>query len=643
MTENNMMTYLKKANVDIMNNSSLDFPKVKHISTMNPTLLSKYVEQKNAADMENVLRLQSFSALPDMTITDRNNTEKIEKQQVSEHTQEYNREILDMDGNLVCNFVVEIQRFIESEISGKQEVAFSIHSKGRESRSCHYDIAKFRCGIWVNDEIGLVCKSPEFFKEYLEEKQRLCELPIMRECRSGGWKENDGIFDFLTKSGFVSGKSGRFFVKEGGFDIKSRQIFDERTAFELYLQQVNLTQNATALVLLLYMILAVQTTLLKKCGINLDFLILLLGERNSGKTSLALAMTELKQRTSSMTPEYNFSASLSSVKRALSYYGDGILLVDDIPPRGTGYDSNIDKLLEMLTRFIGQQNSGKTNTDYIGNNLAQKVTYSTNGGAIVTAERDAGVESSKTRRITLEVSNGCINFDLLLFYQTEGIDVLPTFLWYFLRFIQKNQQKIFDMIKDIPAKRSKLLGTRVAQRFCSDEALLDFAIDELAYYASELGYDMGDFVSESQTAVSDVLDRNDRELADNNPSSQVVDALWHWFSTEFLQPVCLGHGIKSELGVYEDEAFLYISSTFFFERYEEFCKITGRIPAFNTDKEVNKFLCNTGFVKPAYEGKILRRTIKISGLLKGDNRRFLRFYKKKLLETSSSFSNFWKI
>lgn len=636
-----IFTHLEQANKEA-NNGTLEFPKAGFITSQNSVILSEYIRQKYIEDSDTLLQRQSFSAFPSNVTTVTNNTKRAEYQQVSEHTQEYNGEIVDMNCNLVCNFIVDIRRFTESEISGKQEVLFTIHCNGKKSRSCNYDIAKFRSGIWVNDEIGLVCKSSELFKEYLEEKQRICCLPVMRECRSGGWKETDGIFDYLTKSGFVSGKSGACFVDEGGFDIKDTRTFDEKNAFKLYLQQANLTQNATALILLLYVVLAVQTSLLKKCGINLDFLILLLGERNSGKTSLALAMTELKCRTTSMRPEYNFSASHSSVKRALSYYGDGILLVDDIPPRGTGYDSEVDKLLEMLTRFIGQQTTGKTNTDYISKDFAKKVTYSTNGGAIVTAERDAGVESSKTRRVTLEV-NGCVDFDLLRFYQMEGISVLPTFLWHFLRFVQKNQQKIFNMMEQIPARRSKLLGTRAAQRFCSDEALLDFAIDELAYYASELTCDIGDFVSKSQRAVSDVLERNDRELADNNPSSQVVDALWHWFSVGFLQPVCLANGTKSELGVYEDETFVYISSTVFFEKYEEFCKITGRVQAFDTDKQINKFLDIASFIKPEQEGKSFRRTIKITRQLKDENRRFLRFYKEMLLEKSSGFSSFWRL
>ena len=203
----------------------------------------------------------------------------------------------------------------------------------------------------------------------------------------------------------------------------------------------NLTHSSTAMIIQRYVLLAALFTIFADCGFRPKGVLMLIGARSTLKTSLAMVLAELVNRTPGMEPAYNFDSTKASIDEASSEYKDCCLIVDDFHPvEDLQSRRGLEASLEHVTRIYGQSVAKKRSKK-----SQWKDVGAPEGLALLTGEYIAGVSSSMTRRFHVEIEKNDVDISKLSFYQRE-LWILPSFHWYFMRFCEENQKNLKEMI-----------------------------------------------------------------------------------------------------------------------------------------------------------------------------------------------------
>lgn len=531
--------------------------------------------------------------------------------------------IRDNKGNIITNFLVEIEE-VKTSDGDIQEIEFVVSLKNGLKIPMTKSVDEFRSGSWFAYDARLHCDNLHEFKAALELLLRKNEVVVFTEYHSPGWYEENGKWNYFNcKTNVLREQSSIKIVTEnaGAYKVNERE---ENLAIKFWEMQ-NLTRGPQALIVMAYVILASLYSIFKAAGLLPKGVLALIGPQSTRKTSLALVLGKLLERSESMTPKYNMRSTPTSIDEALEDFKDSVLIVDDLSPSEDSlHRRELERTLEHVVRIFGDANTRQRSKNYAK-------AYEPKGLAILTGEYMNAVASTLSRMIILQIDTDTVDLDVLSYYQ-KNHHILPGFLWNFLTFCAKNQMHIIDFLKArFVEKRLEVRGKYNPDRLGEYRVELELAMEILVMYYSELQcFDSGalsDFANSFSTEIDLLLKENQRVQSVKQPFSQIVETI-KWLLIE--EQICNLPEMKGDVkrNFYKDDRYLYLYPTAFLKSIEAYAAQCGEstsiynISYLETVLENNDAIICRDEVKS--KGEVCkRRSLKLpkAGKL-GDYRRF---------------------
>lgn len=540
------------------------------------------------------------------------------------------KQLLDDDGEMICNFSIADERKLIRTIDGDCEIEFTVRGQNGMIETLCLPIKMFREGKWYRDIFGLNCQEPKLFQKYLESIcGELIEHEVVR-VRSTGWYQVSGKgWRMITPRGYIT-SDAEVEVSDKSAEIMPNIRYSECELASLFWDMRRLTRSNVALVLISIVILASLYSLFRIVGFTPRFIVGLIGPRSSRKTSLALVMTNLVNRNLGATPEVTFMTSTSAgIEQKLIQCKDSIMIIDDLMPvTDKRLQKKVEGILEHVVRLFGDAVSTTRNTDFFSEDMAKKVNYKTAGMCLVTGEYFTGCASSRSRCVVLNLEKDTVDNTALSYYQ-ENLDILPGFLWNFLGYVECNQEEILGYVKTrVSARRAQLQGSYTVARFSEYQAQMETALMILFNYLhgvgvltdSEINTEFESFCEE----ISQILHDNEHQMSMNDPIGQIRKVISQCYeeSPELISN--LGIPVIKKADFYENEKCFYVHPQWLYMHIYECMKISGQNSAVIDVPYLKDVLNREGYLVRKKEGSVYRNTVKLPNAAKiGDKRRFL--------------------
>lgn len=535
------------------------------------------------------------------------------------------------DGTPITNFyLTAIVGYKGKEV--EDEIGFEIvTAQGLVvATSVRMPISEFRVGNWYKRYLGLACYDIKLFQAYLEE---LCasNMKIQLLVQRSGWYEDGDMMRFITHTGDILAEEGQVNIAdENSMKIFKSYTYSESQVASQFECMKQLAKTGVARIVQIYVLLAALFTLFKKAGVTPKGALFIVGARSTLKTSLVMVMAKLVNRKVGMEPGYNFECTATSLDEAAERHKDCCLIVDDFHPVENAYNrKRIEGLLEHITRVYGQSvQKHRSIRSVYGEIKAPE------GLVIMTGEYQAGVSSSMSRRLQMSVERGDVNIDLLTYYQ-QNLDILPNFIYGFVRFVAANQNDIISNIQLIMNRyRAQSRDLYSASRYGETYAFLMTTCEVYLNYLSKLNViSMEEShlqMHEFSCILESYLLENDCLQSSKNPINQISKAL--------VDLVDSGDGFtllerKKPSDRYIADNFVYIKPEVLLQIVKESCVKQGIISAISDVTYLGEVLKREGWLEECREAGKVRFTHKIPGAsAKRENGRFYKIALKHLEE-----------
>lgn len=543
----------------------------------------------------------------------------------------------DYNGEEVTNFeICDLCLMIRYEDTELQEYRFKIRLSTGETRQLRMSVEEFRTGHWVDDIHGAVCRKRELFREYCRDCCGVAALPKHYETRTVGWiKALDGDRQFfITDTGEITGDLPDVLPINEGAQIVPSTHWSEREVAAKFLEMKNLTKSATALVLMVYTVLASLYSIFKEAVEAPKFLVALIGEPSAGKTSLAMAVANLYQREQRTEPQNSLRSTITSIEENLMSYKDSVMIVDDLfPASDRSQQRMLENTSEKVVRMFGDAVSKKRSKGFEN--------YETEGMAILTGEYMTGATSSLSRCIILELKKGDLNFALLTRYQQDEKMVPAYFLWNFLRFCSTEnvQQTMRAWIREnVEKKRQQYKSKFSRSRTANVAAYMSTAMEILAEYF----HTAGTLSTAAQEAMCqdfdnkfcEILMANEFYIEEQTPAALVLRSLNRLFDEDDLYVADVEKAQEgADYYAYREVVYVH-RGTLISDIHKKIAEMRSSLEI--GEGKIKDILLSENILLPASEGNSRRYSVKLPFARRvKDSRRFWKLSRKRLTEISN--------
>lgn len=479
----------------------------------------------------------------------------------------------------------------------------------------------FRSGLWYKKYARLTCCDFSKLQKNLESICGYIGNPVFFAYKTPGWyKEADG-WHYITNQEDLYDVGRKIVILENPVMTISASLSrtEQATAAE-YWQMKCLTHTGTASIVMRFVILASLFSLFSEAGFTPKGLLMIVGERSSMKTSLAMVMAELVDRRLGAEPTYNFECTQTSIDEASGLYKDCCLIVDDFhPAEDACLRKKMAALLEHITRMYGQsiQKQRSRRSAYGGLKAPE-------GMAILTGECYTGESSSMTRRLHLELEQGDVDVEWLTYYQ-NNLGILPNFLYNFERFCMRNQavvlSKIIQSMQEYrQVSRDRYSASRYAEFFAflmtADDLLLDYMRSVRCFGDDESMVEHNCFGE----ILDEVLQKNDEMQNVKNPIEQIRETIISRLEEGVEQ---LSSSDMSQ--IYIEDDFIWIKPEYLLALVKQYAESQGFVSAIANVPYMTSVLKRSGWLIKVIEAGKNRYTFKIPGAFR--KKESGRFYK----------------
>ena len=467
----------------------------------------------------------------------------------------------------------------------------------------------------------------ELISHAYEGVERMYSYPIP------GWRKAEGEVFFVTSQGAIGARKVKAVCREKA-ELRFSETRSGKEAFFKMLQAMQCCNDQKiSTVVILTTIAATLSTLFREANFPIHFLVALVGISNSGKTTLALTLSQIFNRPVT-NPAVNFSATLCGLEVCQYRCGDSVCLVDDYKPETNAQKRKQQaEKLELITRAAGDGVRKIRMDDY----STSKVYYPPQGLVIVTGEQIEGVMSSRARTIVIRVEKGSVNFDNLQAIK-QDFEALPTFFADFFGYIASRYGDVVNFIREEgPTRRNE--GRFRTPRYNETEAIFRIIISILVDY----GWKNQFFTREQARTceerlflnVHDVIMQNDHELMKADNRYLILAALNDAMVNRriLVQPKDMEH--TSEYVILEDSEYFFVQTAVAYQCTKQFCNISGYQFTLITKDQVLDFLEDSGVLDIKF-GKKKERARKLLGV-KNNPRRYLYIDRQKMAEFLKKF------
>lgn len=438
---------------------------------------------------------------------------------------------------------------------------------------------------------------------------------------TGGWKNVNDKYIYVLANGIVG--NDNFPVignKKYIFPPRKKEI--EYEIFNHMLDMFSLCKNPAVInTLILYVQMSFLSTLFSLAGATIKFIVTLIGETNSRKTSLALLLAKVfvsKEK----QPDATFAATLGGIEKAIYNCCDCCMVLDDIKPGTTkAQNKEIEEKLELITRIQGDKTPKKRMIGY-GSDMSDSV----GGGCIVTGEYINGVESSRTRRVDIFIDRNEVNNERLTFFQNTNF--WANYLYNFIAYVTDYVPQIINEIKsDFTTFRNQnkfQINRRNDQyaQFCiSAKLMLYYGV----YCRAITEEEKNQLYKQIENWICQVLENNEKETEAVSSFTIMLKSLCNYVP-EYAEPI--GFYDKDAKKIYQNKEYFFISIEKLLEIATQYAKNIGASIEFPGERMIPKLLEQENLILVKKEGENIRRTLHLPNYTTGN--RFLWISKEKL-------------
>lgn len=433
---------------------------------------------------------------------------------------------------------------------------------------------------WLNHATNSLAKLPNDKDEKIEFERIIQEciesqnVPIELIYPNAGWRliENLG-WRYVYGTGAI-GVEGEF-IHTKKCDEKFMFPTTSLTPYEIFNNAMNMRKicknRFASTILLLFTHVSTMTTFFEESGFPINFILGIVGVTNSRKTSLTMEFTRIFSQKKKMA-DAEFTATAAGIEKTLSKYKDAPIFIDDFHPGETRSEQlELNKKLQTLVRYYGNRIPKKRMDDYSGK---EEKFFPIQGVCVLTMELIAGVQSSLSRMMIVEIGRNDVQNNLLSYYQKNAW-ILSTHIYNFILWETENQNYIFQTISSqMPVLRAmhKFEFARFGEMFATFHIIAFF----IGNYAQDRGFWTDDesakFIEECDLIVIESLRYMERKFQNADKGILALRALAEAIETKKIEPLRLTNKscqIKSV--AYEDDQRIFIQAKFLKKLVEEYC------------------------------------------------------------------------
>ena len=474
----------------------------------------------------------------------------------------------------------------------------------------------------------------KFFQLYITQKIRSKTYKMEIIYTKPGWKKlpnQDKLF-YVLPSGIVGNPHAKVFSKQDRrFGIPDKTYHGGPLAKAFLSMRAILPNKGNIIVFFqYYLILALLRGFLRSLGLCPKFLLAVIGETNSKKTSLASLFFKLYEREEGV--DINFRATKVAIEEALSENADAITIIDDIVPPETRTEDREQRIkLEILIRSFGDNQPRKRSKAYVAANpdVSEYVPVLTS--AVITGESfPVALASSRSRILKVELSRKDCDLTELT-RQQQMPEMLPAFAVSFIDFVTQKQDVLASQIKRSFGENrfTNPLGLKTP-RYTEAFALFKAISGVFAAFLRATGEfaaeEVANLIHCDINAIAQIMLENDAEATIRPDEVLVAEAI----QTALLSQNFQDKATDPFTSILDRGKFLLIHPEHLRGLVSAYYGKIGRTFPWSSVTEFSKFLDAKGLLKTSVESGKTHRTVKtsIDGVVQG--KRFYHVKKAKI-------------
>lgn len=549
-------------------------------------------------------------------------------------------DITGINGNFSIN-ILSRNIYITNTSSGtNKKVTFSAEIITAND-TFHYEVSGKDCTDphWISDAsyhkayLASGKKSYDAFVQYMQLLTADTHIPECYIFNSCGWQLINGKPCYIYADGAIGSEVPNVFGNPLFHICFDASKVGSLTIFNDVKKMLSITHDPKiSSTLFLFLHTSVLASLFESAKFPVKFLLGIMGQTNSRKTSLALAVLRLFN-TDSPTPEVSFSSTPGGLEIIMSQYADAPLIIDDYMPATNRSRQNItDNKFDDITRRAGDRTIKHRMADFSDDKNVND--YPARGCYIITGEQMHGVQSALARTVVVNLTKSEVRNDVLQFYQ-DHVEIIPTHLVDFIQYIACHYSNIIDYIaKNVPSYR-RGMNTRIA-RLAEAFAIFAVTCNILCSYIAERRFMNDSEIFEFkkfliENARQTIL-LNDLQFVASDPGILILTALSDAITSGNCNLVSrFNYTAKGDV-ILEDDTIYYIRSETAYTLAKNYC----------SKYDIPIALINTKAVIPALEqvnvlllSSSKERARKLPNNSK-DSRRYLYIDKEKMEEVLSA-------
>lgn len=465
------------------------------------------------------------------------------------------------------------------------------------------------------------------FEDYIQWILDKCEYDQRIVYAQSGWKlVSADVEKFVTSLGIIGDDITDIRSDDDYyFDIR-KDMLGNINVFNDILNMANVTKSCKCSVPLIVLThLAVLRRKFEQAGFAPKFIMALLGETNSKKTSITLALTQfLKQKNiDTNAPQVSFESTKGGIESAFVDYPDAVLIIDDYRPANDKTEEfRLREKLELITRAYGDQNAIKRMSLYSGID----VNFKPINMCLITGEIVAGGNpSSMARMINIMMDRTQCNDELLSYYQ-QNPWILSTHIYDFITYITNTGNELVEYIRQrFPKLRHEYKNYFSIPRNCDAFCSMLITIEIMFSYANDKGFidnnqKLG-YIDKYITVMAEVIRENDYVVNDSKPQQEVAKAIYKAISESTLEIYDLSLDVvkrnfelfntnQSKVIGYKDDCYMFIKPEDLLDFVRQYYKKSNNFFPYNTNGKLKALLISSNLIE-SYPGTEKRNVARL--------------------------------
>lgn len=320
-----------------------------------------------------------------------------------------------------------------------------------------------------------------------------------------GWRQlDDGRWVYLHSEGCIGAENITVEVEKDleRYALPS-EIRDLKKAAEASLSLLKVAPSHITIPLLALVYLSPLVDVLKKAGIEPNFILWLHGLTGSRKTSLSLAfLAHFGSEFVSKNPPASFKDTANALEKRSFATKDTLLLIDDYHPEVSRYEAQkmaqtAQRILRMFGDRIGRGRL-KSTTEF------QK-TYAPRGMGLVTGEDLPQGQSSVARFLGAEIKPGDVDLKMLTHIQNDGLLLSEAMVGYIEWLIPQMDDLPAMLLDKFQVNREKFQDNAAHGRLGEAAAWLYLAYEQMLGYMESLEVTTAEQAQEMIEEAEEVL------------------------------------------------------------------------------------------------------------------------------------------